>query len=196
MAEAEAFDEFAISVAREAWLTFRRDPGLFVIVGAVAIVVSFFSLGILIGPMQVGFIEVVRKVRAGEPVALSTLFGRMDALVPSLVVTTLGGLAFWLGLMLLVLPGLAVALFLSLSFPVIAFERRSGIDAMRRSFALVRANTLPTLALMILIALAHAVGTLIMLGALLTMPLATIAITLGYERLAARTPETAGYAPG
>ncbi|HEY6877634.1 MAG TPA: hypothetical protein VI299_06420 [Polyangiales bacterium] len=189
MAEVEAFDQFAAAIARESWQTFRREPVLFVIAGLVTVVCSVVSLGLLIGPLQVGFIELVRKVRAGEPVAVSVLFSRMDTLVSSSVAMLVAGLLCFIGLVMLVVPGLLVMFFFFWSLPAIAYEGLGGIDSLRRSAALTRANTMHTLALLFLVALAHAVGGLIMFGFVLTLPLCTIACALGYERLAAATPE-------
>lgn len=184
MAEVEPFDQFAVSVARESWDVFRRDPVLFVIAGMVYLAVAVVTLGLLAGPMQVAFIDMVRKVRAGEPVAVSALFSRMDALVSSSVAMFLFMVLFWVGLCLLVLPGLLVLLFFAWSLPAIAFERIGGVDSLRRSYALVRANLMQTLALLVMISVANVLGSMIIFGFILTLPLATIALTLGYERLA------------
>jgi hypothetical protein len=183
MAEVEPFDQFVVSVARESWQIFRRDPALFVIAGLVMMVVSICTLGLLTGPLSVGFIDLARRVRAGETVAVSTLFGRMDTLVSSSVALFVFGVLFVIGLMLVV-PWLLVLLFFGFSLPAIAYERIGGIDSLRRSAALVRGNVVPTLALMIALSLLHALGNITMLGWLITAPLGTIALAVGYERLA------------
>lgn len=191
MAEVEPFDQFVVSVARESWQIFRRDPALFVIAGLVMMVVSICTLGLLTGPLAVGFIDLARRVRAGETVAVSTLFGRMDSLVSSSVALFVFGVLFVIGLMLVV-PWLLVLLFFGFSLPAIAYEHIGGIDSLRRSVALVRGNVVPTLALMIALSLLHALGNITMLGWLITTPLGTIALAVGYERLANAPAQAAG----
>jgi hypothetical protein len=194
MAQVEAFDEFTVGVARETWATFRREPVLFLIAGVVVMVVSVVTLGVLIGPLSVGFVELVRKVRAGEPVAVSVLFSRMDSLVPSSVALFIVGVLATIGLILLVAPGLAVLFFSSWSLPAIAYRRLGGVDSLRHSVEVVRAYPMHTLAVMFAIWIAHAIGGMVVFGALITLPLGTIAMAIAYERLAAAMPST--YAAG
>ncbi|MET0286147.1 MAG: hypothetical protein ABW352_16820 [Polyangiales bacterium] len=195
MADVEAFDAFTVSVARETWDTFRREPVLFLIAGVVLIAVSIVTLGVLLGPATVGFIELTRKVRAGEPVAVSVLFSRMDTLVSSNVALFIVGVLATIGLVMLVLPGLAVIFFASWSLTAIAYGRVGGVDSLRESVALVRAFPMHTLALMFGIWILHMLGGLIVFGTLISLPLGSIAMALAYERLAAR-PVVSGYVPG
>ncbi|HEX5658082.1 MAG TPA: hypothetical protein VFX59_12845 [Polyangiales bacterium] len=183
MAELEAFDEFTVSVARDTWDTFRREPVLFLIAGAVGMLVSIVTLGVLLGPMTVGYIELVRKVRLGEPVAVSVLFRRMDTLVSSNVALFLVGVLATIGMFLLLLPGLLVIFFTTWSLFVIAYERAGGVDSLRQSITLARAFPMHTLALLFGIFVMHALGGLIVFGALLALPLGYIAMAVGYERL-------------
>jgi hypothetical protein len=196
MAEVEAFDEFTISVAREAWDTFRREPVLFLIAGVVVMLVGFVTLGVLFGPLTVGYIELMRKVRRGEPVAVSVLFSRMDTLVSSNVALFIVGLAATIGMILLVLPGLAVIFFSTWSLQAIAYERLGGIDSLRASVSLVRAYPMHTLALLFGVIVVHAIGGLIVIGGLLALPLTWIAMAIGYERLAAERSAAPAYAAG
>jgi hypothetical protein len=196
MAEVEAFDEFTVSVGRETWDTFRREPVLFLIAGVVAMLVSVVTLGVLIGPMTVGYVELVRKVRLGEPVAVSVLFSRMDTLVSSNVALFLIGLAATVGMFLLVLPGLAVIFFSTWSLTVIAYDRAGGVDSLRQSVSLVRAYPMHTLALMFGVFVLHALAGLIVIGTLLAVPLSYIAMAIGYERLTSVRAAVPTYAAG
>lgn len=187
MAEPEAFDEFVLSISRETWDLFRREPVLFVLGSLVVTLVSVFSLGLLAGPVSAGYVEMVRRGRRGEPLAMGLIFSRFDTLVPSAVAFLIIGIAVFIGIFLLVLPGLVVALFTAFTLHVITYENVGGIAAMQRSVAIVRANFIQVLALLLLIAVAHAVGGIIVFGVLLTAPLSLIALTIGYERLAGTT---------
>lgn len=184
MAEPEAFDQFVSNVLRETWELFRREALLFVVASVVLSVVAVLSLGLVAGPVTVGFIEMVRRSRRGEPLALSLLFSRFDTFLSSLIALVLIAIAVGIGMVLLVVPGLLALLFATWTFHVIAFERDIGaIEAIVRSYELVRAYFVQTIALMLVVSIAHAIGGIVMFGVLLTAPLSLIALTLGYERL-------------
>ncbi|MEY4508749.1 MAG: hypothetical protein RLZZ450_871 [Pseudomonadota bacterium] len=190
MTEPEAFDDFVLSIARETWDLFRREPVLFVLGSLVVTLVSVLSLGLVAGPVSAGYVEMVRRGRRGEPLAMGLIFSRFDTFVPTAIAFFIIGIAIVIGAFLLVLPALVVALFTAFTLHVITYENVGGIAAMQRSVAIVRANFIQVLALLLLIAVAHAVGGIIIFGVLLTAPLSLIALTIGYERLAgAAAPE-------
>jgi hypothetical protein len=183
MAEAEAFDQFVINVGRDTWEIFRREAVLFVIASVVLSIVSVVSLGLIAGPATVGFIDMVRRSRAGEPLSISMLFSRFDTFVASLVAMIIIGIAVCIGMMLLVVPGLLAMLFACFTFHAIAYESLSGVAALQRSFELVKGYFLQTIALLFVISVAHAIGGAVVFGVLLTAPLSLIALTVGFERL-------------
>jgi hypothetical protein len=184
MAEPEAFDEFVLSIARETWELFRREPVLFVLASLVVTLVSVFSLGLIAGPVAAGYVEMVRRGRRGEPLAMGLIFSRFDTFIPTLVAFFIIGIAIVIGAFLLVLPALLVALFTAFTLHIITYENLGGIAAIQRSITMVREHFIHVLALLLLIALAHAIGGIVVFGVLLTAPLSLIALTIGYERLA------------
>jgi len=193
MAAPEAFDDFVVSIGRDTWDTFRREPLMLVLAWLVVVAVSIVSLGLLAGVVSVGYIDMIRQTQRGEPVALGVLFSRFDTLVSSAVAAILVFLGVMIGMFLLVLPGLLVALFACFSLHAIAFENVGGIEALQRSYAVVKANFLNVLVLLLAVSVAQAVGGMVVFGVLLTGPLSLIALTLGYERLAggsAPAPDT------
>ena len=183
MTEQEPFDQFVSNVARGSWEVFRRDALLFVVASVVLFLVAVVTLGLLAGPVTIGFIEMVRRSKAGEPLAISMLFSRFDTFVPSLVAGVLVSIAAFIGMMLLVIPGLLVILFASWAFHVIAYEKASGIEALHDSYTLVKNSFVNTVALLLLVSIAHTIGGAVVFGVLVTTPLSLIAMTLGYERL-------------
>ena len=68
-----------------------------------------------------------------------TLAAKTEARVPSMIaVGFISGVAILLGLLVLVLPGLILMVFWSLTLPALAAERLGASDAMRRSWHLAR----------------------------------------------------------
>jgi hypothetical protein len=114
-------------------------------------------------------------------------------LLPLFGVAVLGGLAVGLGLILCVLPGLALALFFSFAAPVVVLEGKGAVGALQRSFKLVRdhfGQTLLVLAVYVALSLgtrwlfgmiAGAAGMILgQLASALLFPIPTLLLVLLY----------------
>lgn len=66
-------------------------------------------------------------------------------LAPLVITSLLASLAVLIGTMLCVLPGLAAGFLFSLAAPVVLLERRAGVEALKRSFELVKGDWLRVL---------------------------------------------------
>ena len=192
MTQLESYDDFTIAIARDAWDTFRRDALVFVLAGALLGLLATLTLGLLAGPLTVGFIDLVRRSRRGEPLSVSVLFSRFDSFVASAVAMVLIVLAVFVGTLLLVVPGLLALLFATYTLPAIAHEGLGGVEAIRRSIELVRTNFVHTLAILVVTWCVQALGSVIPILLLITTPLAIILLELAYERLAEGSVEAPG----
>jgi hypothetical protein len=188
MAELEVFDQFALGVARQTWELFRRDPVMFVVAAAALFLGSVVSLGLLAGPLHVGYIELCRRARRNEPISVGIVFSRFDSLVPSVVAFVIIFVGVVVGMFLLVLPGLLVGIFSAFTLHAIAYENLGGIDALRRSFGLVKDHPAHALALLVMVIILQTIGGAVVFGVVLTTPLALIGLTIGYERLTGVAP--------
>ena len=183
MAELEPYDKFAMSVTRDTWELLKRDPFMFLIAALLVSLLSAVSLGLIAGPLSAGFIELTRRARRSEPLAVGIVFSRFDTLIPSAVAFVLITLALLVGLCLLLLPGLIVAVTTMFTLPVMTYENSGGVSGIRRSFELVRAHVGHALVLLLIVALLHGLGSLLVVGMFVTVPLSLIPLTIGYERL-------------
>jgi len=188
MDQSESLEQFFSSLARDSWALFQRDPLTFVLSAVVAMLVGGLSLGILAGPLAVGLFDMVRRAERGEPIEVGQVFERFDSLVSCLVAFVLIGCAVGLGCALLVLPGLAAALFCSFTLQAIAYEQLTGIAAIKRSIGIVRVHFLKVLVLVAALSVAQTLGGSVVFGLLLTLPLSAIAAALAYARLAGPAP--------
>jgi uncharacterized membrane protein len=193
----ESLEAFLEVVLRDSWELFKKNALVFVLASLLATMVAAVSLGILAGPLFVGLIEVVRRAQRGESVQVSDVFGRFDSFVSSTLALILIGIAVCIGSLLLLAPGLLAALFSGFTLHAIAFERSTAADAIKRSFRVVKDHFIQSIALFVLISLAHSVGGAVVLGLLLTIPLSIVVLTLAYERMVpAAKAEVAGYSVG
>jgi hypothetical protein len=184
MSEPNSLEQFLLSVLRETWAVFQKNALTFVLAALVATFLSAVTLGILAGPLFVGFIDLVRRARQGEAVQMGELFNRFDSFASSVIATFLIVIAVAIGCSLLVLPGLLIALFSGYTLQAIAYERLSAFDSIKRSVQIVRAHFVNTLVLFLLVSVVQTLGGSALLGVLLTMPLSLIALSVAYEQLA------------
>ncbi len=180
----ESLESFLGAVLRESWELFKKNALVFVLASIVATLAAVVTFGILAGPVFVGLIEIVRRAQRAEPVQIGDVFNRFDSFLPSAIALLLIGLAVCIGSFLLVAPGLLAALFSGFTLHAIAYERLSAIDAIKRSFQIVKDHFIQSIALFVLISVAQAIGGAVVLGLLLVLPLSIIASTLAYQRMA------------
>lgn len=194
----ESLESFLGAVLRESWELFKKNALVFVLASIAAMLAAAITFGILAGPVFVGLIDIVRRAQRAEPVQVGDVFKRFDSFLPSAIALLLIGIAVCIGSFLLVAPGLLAALFSGFTLHAIAYERLSAIDAIKRSFQIVKDHFIQSIALFVLISIAQAVGGAVVLGLLLVLPLSVIAMTLAYERIASSpsTEEADGYSLG
>jgi uncharacterized membrane protein len=186
MAEREQLESFVKHVASESWRLFLADPVLYVLAALLVMVLSVVSIGIAIGPLTVGFIGIILRRQQGQTASVGDVFGGFDKFFVSFATLFVIMVAVLVGTLLLVLPGLIVALFSCFALQAVALEGKGVFDAIGRSIDLVRANFLEAFILLILISVLHAVGSMVVFGGLVSFPLSMIATLVAYQRLAER----------
>jgi hypothetical protein len=182
----EPLEKFLEEVARDTWELFQKHALVLVLASLLVLIVSALSLGLLAGPLLVGFLDMVRRARAGEPLQTGDAFKRFDSFLASLIALVLIGCAVSIGMFLLVAPGLLVAIFSAFTLHAIAYERVTAIAAIKRSVEIVKANFVHALVLLLLISVAQTIGGAVLLGTIITLPLGLVASALGFERMVGR----------
>jgi hypothetical protein len=194
MSEPVNVDTFIQDVFRDTWNLFKRDPALFLIAGLIVAFLSLVTLGIMAGPLAVGFIGIVRKRRRNEAATSEEVFAAMPVFATCFVIAVLVLIAAAIGFALLVLPGFAVLYAVMFVFPPVAYRDADVVGALRDSFELVKRHFMPTLILFLLLVALNAVAAGSVLGVLLTLPFGLIALTIGYEKLTGQEPAAAAAA--
>ncbi len=184
----EPLESFLKGVAEDTWKEFTRDALLYVIASVVFSLLVGITLTLLAGPLSVGFIQLVRRGRRGEPVKWNDIFSGFDHFVSSFIAFVIIMVGAFIGSLMLIIPGLLFAMFTMFTMHVIAYENVGAFDAIGRSFAIVKANFINVLILMIVVGVLQTVGSGVLVGLLLTTPLALIAMTSAFERLSSHSP--------
>jgi uncharacterized membrane protein len=183
----EELEGFVKTVFGEAWETFKNDIVLFILAGLLVAVVGGVTLGILIGPLMVGFVELTRKRLRGQPGTATDVFSGFQKLVPAILAGIVIGLAVIIGSILCILPGLAVAWAAMFAFHFMAYKDQDVGDCLKNSFELAKANIGPTLVLFLLVGFLNGLGNAVALGGLLTFPFGLVAVTVAFEKLTGNT---------
>lgn len=111
--------------------------------------------------LQGALVEAVQDARDGRvDVSIEELYARVRPLLPALIAAGLAAtIGVAVGLVLLVVPGLVLLTRWILIVPVIVLEKRSAGESFNRSWELVKGSSWPVLWLIVLTALALAVGS-------------------------------------
>jgi uncharacterized membrane protein len=143
--------------------------------------------------LNVGLQRIFLAVARGGSPSLGVLFGGGDRFIPLLGATLLVGLASALGLVLLIVPGIIVALALCFTQLYVIDSDRGPVEAMRASWDATQGHKgslfllgLASFGVMLLGALACCVG---MIAA---MPVCYVAMAIVYTRLSGTTAAPAG----
>ncbi len=126
-----------------------RGIFMFLLVAAIGAAISVIIWAVL----EAAILRAAAQATIGDPVDTEASyrygFKRLGSVI---LVSLLVGLAVLGGLILLIIPGLIFAVFLSVSIPALVVENRRGTDAMSRSWNLVKGHFW------------HAVGVIVVAG--------------------------------
>lgn len=183
MAAQENLEGFVESVFRSAWDLFKNDAVPFILAGVILVFVGGLTLGVLAGPLAVGFVLMVRKRMRGETISAGDIFGGMSYFLPSFLAVLIIGIGVIIGSILLVLPALILIYVTMFVFQHIAYKNEGVGSALGASFNLIKENFGPTIVLLLLVAVINSVGGAVPFGFVVTLPFGMIASTIAYEKL-------------
>ena len=172
--------------------------GMLLIMGVGMIVVAAVSIVLMAGMFRMA----IKQVR-GEPIQISDLWSATDVFWNLLGGMFLVGLATAAGSMLCYLPGLVVAGLFMLSIPLIVDQKLGPIEAMSRSWNLLKQEWLMAGLLYLVLTCIMGLGGMVVVGILFTYPLFFLGIALVYRDFVLGTgvpapgaPYPYGVAPG
>jgi uncharacterized membrane protein len=97
-------------------------------------------INILLMPITIGLVGYILKFTRGEKPEIKDIFGFYKNIVPILIVSLLVGLFVGLGFMLLVIPGIIVALMLSMCNYLLADGRTDAWQVIKDSAAMMKGH--------------------------------------------------------
>jgi uncharacterized membrane protein len=192
----------ALDAIRDSWHVVRREPAVFVALTVLQLGVSSIEAGggrsalglvhfvghVLGAALAVGWWRVALRAHDGQPVTLGALTElRPIELLRYLVVGVLLALAVAVGLVVLIVPGVYLALRLGLAPIVVVDEGRDPIAALQRSWELTRVDLGAVARLAAALVGLNLLGLLALgVGVLVTMPISIVAAVHLHRVLASR----------
>lgn len=183
MTETDRTEDVVQGALSEAWNLFASDFVLWIVAGLILTVGSIVSLGILAGPLTVGFVQLVERRRRGESGSVVDVFDGFSKFVASLIAFLLIGVGVLIGSFLLVVPGLLFGLAMAFTFHAIAIDDEDAIGGMKRSFELIRESPALSAVFLVIVLVLSGVGGSVVFGTLLTTPFSLLLMNLAYVRL-------------
>jgi uncharacterized membrane protein len=158
----------------------QNPSGMFYLIQLVAQIVSFVVQTATAGALIKMAIAQTRTGIAN----ISDMFSVTDVLGPLMVGAILTSLVTVGGLVLLIIPGIIAALGLAMTQPLIVDQKMTPVDAMKRSWEVMKPNLGSFFVLGLVLGLLNFAGVLACcVGLFITYPISTVAIALVYRDL-------------
>ncbi len=178
-----------------AWKLFSEKPFEHIVAGLVVVLLGGITIGILLGPLLVGYIRLIERQQRGEPIAVTQVFDGFDTFGSSLGALILAGIGIAIGCIFLVIPGLILAAGWGYAMWFVALRGAGPVDALGSSWRLFRANLAYVLVVEVIVGALNSLGSAVLLGALLAFPFGMILMNLSFNELTAPAASSAASTP-
>lgn len=180
---------------QRSWALFQSKPVEHLVAGLIVLALSALTLGVLFGPLSVGQIRMIEKQQRGETPRIEDVFAGFSSFGPSFLTSLILFVAVFVGMLLLVLPGLFVGLAWGFAIWFVALEGASTSAALSGSWQLLKNHTASVVVVFVLLAVVNAVASSVVLATLLTAPLSMIFCTLAYQEMVGSEPDAVDVLP-
>ncbi len=163
---------------------FRKSPGIFILYGIIGLFVFSNPVsGLLLGgPITVGYYVVARRLKHDRRVELNDFFRSFDRFIPLLILHLLISVVVFLGLLLLIIPGIYFAVSYIFAHFFVWFYDADPTEAVRLSRRTVSGNFGQIFLLCLVLAGINLLGAMAFgVGLLLTVPFSYCVFYAAFE---------------
>ena len=183
------------AILSEGWRLFTADIGGFIgftlVSGVIAVLLAFTIVGLLLYmPLFAGLWIVPLMMLKGRPHGFNDFFGGFKQLGELLLLGLVMGLLIGLGTIAFILPGIYLGIAWTWALGLVLDRRMGFWDAMSASLKVVNKNFWETLLLVLVIAVINSIGSMVVVGSLVTIPLSFCMLVAGYKAVFGLDPRT------
>ncbi|MEA1873257.1 MAG: hypothetical protein U9N51_02350 [Bacteroidota bacterium] len=169
---------------------FSSKMGLFVGYAAIYFLISFIgtssSVGLVSlvvrGPLIAGFFIVANAIVRNEPVTFARFFEGFKIFLPLFLAELISQIFTGIGFVLLILPGIYLAVAYSFAVPFVTFLNMDFWEAMETSRKLITRNFWPFLGFFVILTLINVFGAILLgVGLLFTFPATYCMVYAAFE---------------
>ncbi len=182
-------------ILSEGWRLFTADIGGFIgftiVAGLIAIGLALTLVGMLFYmPLFAGFWVVPFFMLKGRPHVFGDFFGGFRQTGQLLLLGLVMGLLVFVGTLLLIIPGIYLAIAWTWAMGLVIDRKMGFWEAMSVSMKVVNKNFWETLLLVLVIAVINSLGSAVFVGSLVTIPLGICMLVAGYRAIFGLDPRT------
>lgn len=156
---------------------FKKSPLTHIVAILLVGIISNVSMGLLAGPMMVGYMRLIRIEDDGGTAEIGDVFKGFDDFVPALLAVLVGSIVVGIGFVFCILPGLLIMALVPTAAYLVAMGEKDGINALKRAWEAVKANLLGAFLCTLILAILGSLGAIACgIGVLLTLPIAFIGL--------------------
>lgn len=183
----------------EGWDLFQKNAGAFigftalvvVITGIMALIPFIGSVGqmLVVVPLNAGFFIVARKLHRGEHTEFGDFFKGFDYFGGLVLASLIGGVMIVVGLVLLIIPGIYLAIAYSMVTCMVIFARMDFWPALEASRKVISKNWFSFFGFAIVLGLINLLGVICLgVGILVTIPLTYCAAFSAFNHIVGADP--------
>jgi uncharacterized membrane protein len=121
------------------------------------------------------------KGMGGEKVEINDLFEGFNYFVKSWVFMILAVIIIGIGYLFLVLPGIILSILMIYALPLLVIRDYGAMDSIKESIEISKNNFVDALVLAIILTVISAIGGMVYVGSLLTVPFTLLALVAALE---------------
>ena len=166
--------EIAASGSRDSFAMFPALFGARMIINIVSFIISVFLMG--------GMYRMATRKLRNQPISVNDMFSVGDVLPSLLLGSFLVGIVCFIGFLLCIIPGLIAGGMLMFSIPLIVDRGMGAVDAMSKSWNVLKGEMLMATLFYIVVSIVGVIGVLACgVGLLVTFPLLVLSVALAYR---------------